>query len=358
MLDTGCLSSRAQVEPIDGKPLFVKLFLDKDVGLENPVIRKAVMGANNLLSAEKVASRFMGELQQCLQQCQEQAHDGGSSELAQIKERIKLRKHGPAVQMDVYHLSPGTRKKQYSVDMVPTIQISGRDEYYVPKPIKDAPGGQIAWRRSFSLKEKQRLVTIDKLNNGCRKQVLRVLKVIRNKESGLAPLTSYHLKTVLFRKSDELSNWKIDCLGRRLMDVIGQIEKELDRGIMPHYFLPGVNLLDGMGWMTIDNMRQRLKHLYSSEREMRKVIFVDSNVICGGGIYEESAAGESFRVYTNQASSDTSTLCINVCILLLGPIVACIVGILLMYITTAYILAAWRLSVEVAIAAARPSQLS
>ena len=237
MLDTECLSSRAQVEPIDGKPLFVKLFLDKDV--ENPLIRKAVIGANNL-SAEKVAYGFMGEMSRCLQQCQEQARrDWGSvDELMEINDRTRLRQHGPAVQMDVMPKGRPAKKPFYSVDMVPTIQISGRngeDEYYVPKPIKGER--EIAWRRSFSLKEKQYLATIDRWDNGCRKQVLRVLKVIRNREPGLAPLTSYHLKSVLFRKSDELSNRKIDYLGKRLMDVIGQIIKESDREIMPHYFL-------------------------------------------------------------------------------------------------------------------------
>ena len=292
MLDT-VMSLRAQVEPIDGKPGFVKLLLNKNVEPTNQLIQKAV-GKNNLLSADKLANRFMGELTRCLQQCQQQASCDDNStllsnqddkewvleQLQHINDRIKLRRHGPAIQMDIMHLSetPEAPKRLfYSVDMVPTIQISGingDNDYYVAKPIKGVSSCQIAWRRSFSLKEKDRLTTIDE-DNGCRKQILRVLKVIRNREAGLALLTSYHLKTILFRKTDELndsSQWRNDFLGQRLMDVIGQMQKELAAGIMSHYFLPKVNLLDGMREKTVVNMHQRLKHLRNSEKKMMKVL--------------------------------------------------------------------------------------
>jgi len=167
----------------------------------------------------------------------------------------------------------------YSVDMVPTIQVPSRDgaedEYYVAKPIKGATSTlRNAWRRSFSTKEKERLTNLDE-DNGCRKQVLRVLKVVRNREAGLALLTSYHLKTVLLRTTDELrdpAQWRNECLGERLMDVIGRMEAELGAGVMPHYFLPGVNLLDGMKDKAVDNMRLRLKNLKNSKRKMMKLL--------------------------------------------------------------------------------------
>jgi len=55
----------------------------------------------------------MGTLQQCLKQCQDEASgDAGElvdeqelwklEELRQISDRIKLRRHGPAIQMDVH----------------------------------------------------------------------------------------------------------------------------------------------------------------------------------------------------------------------------------------------------------------
>jgi len=285
------LSFCAKVEPT-GKPGYVKLLLAQNTDAQetNQLIQMAV-GKNNLLSAEKLANRFMGELKRCLQQCQQDAWNQDNllladddddarwklEQLRHIDDRTKLRRHGPAIQMDVSHLPLTPTKLFYSVDMVPTIQISGgngEDHYYVAKPIKRASGPQIAWRRSFSLQEKDRLTTLDQ-DQGCRKQVLRVLKVIRNREPGLKLLTSYHLKTVLFRKTDELSDpaqWRNECLGQRLMDVIAQIEKEMGRGTMPNYFLPDVNLLDGMKEKAVFNMRQRLKHLKNSERKMTKLL--------------------------------------------------------------------------------------
>jgi len=144
-------------------------------------------------------------------------------ELRNIKDRIKLRRHGPAVQMDVMEMSSGIilTKKLYSVDMVPTIQTEGadgEDEYYVAKPIKGrrarARASLNSWRQSFSLEEKALLSTLDK-DNGCRKQVLRILKVMRNRESWL---TSYHFKAALLYMAVELEDpedWRDEHIGRR-----------------------------------------------------------------------------------------------------------------------------------------------
>jgi len=249
----------------------------------------ADVSERNYLSAEKLANKFMSELARCLQQIQQEARDQGNrqgmgneamwklEQLRSINDRIKLRRHGPAVQMDIHHLLLTPERKFYSVDMVPTIQISGRNgenEYYVAKPIKGASNAQNAWRRSFSLHEKKRLVTLDQ-GNGCRKQILRILKVMRHRDTTLAPLTSYHLKTVMFRKTDELTDstlWRSECMGRRLMDVIAQMEKELDRGVMPHYFLSDANLLDGLGRDAVFNLQHRLKKLIHSKDKMMKLL--------------------------------------------------------------------------------------
>ena len=260
-----------------GKSGYVQLLMSPSNKRQeaNKLIRTSVDKDN--LSPKKLANKFFGELQEA---CSEDSEDDSSSssssssedDLRRIKDRITLHQHGPAVQMDV--MDPTATNKIYSVDMVPTIEISS-GELYVAKPIKGTcrPNLQIAWRRSFSVNEKERLATLDG-DNGCRKQVLRVLKVIRNREPGLALLTSYHLKTVLFRKIDEepYLSWRSECLGQRLMDVICQLEKELDKGDMPHYFLRGVNLLDGMNKAAVFNMRDRLKRLKNKEQEMMRLL--------------------------------------------------------------------------------------
>jgi len=270
---------------------------NSDVQKPNKLIRDIIRandrkGRNNLFSACELAGRFLGILQQCLAELQEEARKRDVSELSgeekwkleqlqHIRDRIRLRRHGPAIQMDVY-TDADRSSKLHSVDMVPTMQI-GEDKYYVPKPVKEkksaekqASGSRVQkeWRQSFSLKEKERLSTADR-ENGCRKQVLRVLKATRMHKPELAWLSSFHYKTALFRVMDQHTNdeaWKGEHLGERLMNVFEQIEMELGRGDMPNYFLPEVNLLDGVQEQTISNTRCRLQKLIGSKKNMRQLL--------------------------------------------------------------------------------------
>ena len=280
-----------------GKPGYVKLLLKAHAGEQqtNELIRKAV-DENNFLSADLLASKFMGELQQILLQCQKEARSDKTKltvtddqqdrewklkQLRNINGRIKLRRHGPAIQMDVMHDTPAKKKpskKFYSVDVVPTIQVLGidgeEDHYFVAKPVKGASKLQVEWRRSFSVQEKEHLATLDK-DSGCRKQLLRVLKVLRHRDGGLGVLSSYHLKTVIFRMTDKPGNpdkWKSECLGQRLMDVIEQMEKEAVEGVMPHYYIPDINLLDGKKPEAIVSLRNRLKNLRNKQGKMMKLL--------------------------------------------------------------------------------------
>jgi len=268
---------------------------------------KGSRSKSNFLNAGVLANKFLDTLQKCLNQIQNEAckcnvDDESSStsedeseddddvddddkdedeednkkwrlkQLQQISDRITLRRHGPAVQMDV-HTNRKKSKLFYSVDMVPTIQI-GKDDYYVAKPKKKRSGPQIEWRQSFSLEEKKRFLTLDK-DNGCRKQVLRILKVMRLHKPDLARLSSFHYKTVLLRVTEKLTDkkqWKDEHIGKRLMDVIGQLEAELSEGVMPNYFLPDFNLLSEMSEGTIDNMRRRMRNLRKSQKRMRELM--------------------------------------------------------------------------------------
>ena len=108
-----------QVEPTD-KPGYVKLLLYKDEQRQTNELIQMAAGKNNLLSADRLADGFMGRLKRCLQECQQDAccddnqvtadqddeSRWKSAQLRHINDRIKLRRHGPAIQMDVMHLTP------------------------------------------------------------------------------------------------------------------------------------------------------------------------------------------------------------------------------------------------------------
>ena len=96
-----------------------------------------------------------------------------------LRKSIKLRGHGPAVQMDVYRLLPGRNQAKffYSVDMVPSFHLPSHDKYFVAKPFPDEEVNKSEWRLSFSRKEKVYLDKIDD-NCQCQKMCMRILKVM------------------------------------------------------------------------------------------------------------------------------------------------------------------------------------
>jgi hypothetical protein len=219
---------------------------------------KGILG-DWFVDAQKVNNKFFGQIQKCI------------NESTVMKGKAKLINHGPATQMDVY-LESGVvfwGPKFYSVDIVPAFEVDGN--LYVAKPLKDKSIPAGIWRRSFSIEEKQKLESADRIN-GCRKQVFRILKVIRNREPGLSLLTSYHLKTALFREMDRNLSWTRSDVGKRLMGVLTELEQRLRAGSMPHYYIPEIDLLHGFPKATIDNMRDRITRLRTNRNQMMKIL--------------------------------------------------------------------------------------
>lgn len=258
MLIIDCRKKGLQVEKMPTKAGFARLKVEGQGAAGASAGSNALFGnfEGNYLNAQKSADKFFGQLQKCINNSQE------------LSAAVTLRRHGPAAQMDVSRRGAFF----YSVDVVPTYEVNG--ERYVAKPvIGDSMPDNLAWRRSFSIEEKEKILRADG-NNGCRKKVFRILKVIKNREPGLAPLTSYHLKTALFLEMDAVrNNWLEGELGQRLMGVLGQLEKHLTAGNLPHNFLgSAVNLLSSMSATTIGNLRDRIRRLRSSESEMMSIL--------------------------------------------------------------------------------------
>lgn len=263
MVIVDCRGSSVSVENLPGFPGFAKLRIVETASVEK---KRSVFGEveGGYLNAVKTASKFYGLMNSLIQSCPD------------LKENILVRNHGPAAQIDVCTTTTGGKREFfYSVDVVPTYETK-TGERYVAKPIKgETNPNQFAWRRSFSIEEKAKLVAADS-DNTCRKKVLRTLKVIRSREPCLVQLTSYHLKTALFHEMDKEKDWKEDMFGQRLMGVLLQLEKRLNEKNLPHYFLgKKVNLLQAMSDVSIGNMIGRLKSFRNSETKMKKVLAVN-----------------------------------------------------------------------------------
>lgn len=201
----------------------------------------------------KTIDIFFGELQKLI------------NESYQMKGKVKLRRHGPAVQMDV-HPDSGVLlwgPRLFSVDLVPAYEVGSA--LYVSKPLKGEVPIRMTWRRSFSVQEKQKL-------SGGAKYVLRALKVVRNRESGLAPLTSYHLKTALFYEMDSEHDWNDRALVLRFLGVLGQLERSLANENLPHYFIREINLLSSVSSSSMRNMCDRIERIRGNENKLMNIL--------------------------------------------------------------------------------------
>ena len=186
---------------------------------------------------------------------------------------LKIFAHGPAVQLDITDKDSG---KKLSADLVPSFQL-GPTEYFVAKTYtgKNSPAcdPQLLWRQSFSLKEKARLQEMDKEDHGCRHELLRIVKTMIRAEPTFAKLTSYHLKTVfLHYNSNPKLSWSADKLGERFIEYLEKLHAAVDSKVLDHFWVTGVNLLDNIPSITLENMADRLRRILDSDKERDKVL--------------------------------------------------------------------------------------
>ena len=215
----------------------------------------------NYLSSELVSGWFFSKLQKAV------------NDLRINDYEIKLRRHGPATQMDIYNLR--TSKLWYSVDVVPAYEIRGQ-EIYVAKPYKEVEDENevyTTWRRSFSLEEKAIMKSLDQ-GNKCRKMCIRMLKVIRERESTLRKLPSYFIKTTVLNmvKRETWKSWDHSQIGRRFVEILSNLKGYLESGNLPHRFLPRMNIMCDFDEPTRYNMASRIEKWLKSEKEMRKLL--------------------------------------------------------------------------------------
>lgn len=187
---------------------------------------------------------------------------------------LGVRYHGPASQIDIREKT--TNEILLSTDLVPCFQ-TGPDDYFVPKSytFKGFSHPELLWRQSFSLKEKAILQHMD-TDQGCRHELLRVVKTIVNKEerSSLRPFGSYHLKTAFMHYIKENPvNWDNNSLGRHFHGFLQRLQTSLAEKNLPHYWLPRVNLLEeDFSPVVIHQMENRLENILTSKAKLNQVL--------------------------------------------------------------------------------------
>ena len=178
----------------------------------------------------------------------------------EMSEVTKLRRSGPSVQMDTCRMNR-SGIVMYSVDVVLgyEILVGGQKCVFVAKPPK-TPGPQTskAWRKSSSLEEKALFHGMDR-DGGCRKMVLRILKIMLKRQTELEGLTSYNLKTALLHEVRNVSSWKQSKLVPRLIAVLHRLCRSLEDKTQSDYFVPDTNLLAKLSSAAMTAMGNRLR---------------------------------------------------------------------------------------------------
>ncbi|XP_067043837.1 cyclic GMP-AMP synthase-like receptor 1 isoform X2 [Acropora muricata] len=239
---------------------FTRVMIDR--GEERIWRRNNCVNARGMLNAAHVKSLFADLVRGAVQELRY----GGF---------VEVSSNGPAVTL---LLTNNRNGRKYSIDLTPVIkdktwpedadewksrsrggwpnqnlvrEICSDGCHLVPKPPKGssvpAHGKEFLWRYSFSSGEKKLLLKgAHGEPSSCRKQVLKILKVL-NEELQLHPLKSYHLKTMLFFESEanpHHSHWSFNRLGERFLGLLKRLENCLRQRNCPHYFMREFNVFE------------------------------------------------------------------------------------------------------------------
>lgn len=208
-----------------------------------------------------VRDKFHGELQRWLNR--RVAHNPA------LRGEIKIRYGGPAIRAVVYRYG----EEWFNVDLVPAYEVINGFErqLYVAKPRGD---DDTLWRHSLSVEEKNRLQNIDGPDNGCRKKVVRILKVVRDKEPGLDKMVSFYIKNLIIEMTDSKVprlDWSEKNFALRLRDVMIEMACRMDRGVLNHPCDDSMNILEDLSYPIRQNIATRLRRIVRSEIKAKKI---------------------------------------------------------------------------------------
>ncbi|KAM9313934.1 mitochondrial dynamics protein MID49 isoform 1-T1 [Pholidichthys leucotaenia] len=111
-----------------------------------------------------------------------------------------------------------------------------------------------AWHLSLYPWETQRLAQLDSVDDGCRRQTLKILKAACELNPALRPLKGALLANLILHLSDSEIDWSENSLDVRFQQCITELIGYLEQGALHSYFKPAVNLLSGLSEDQVDQM--------------------------------------------------------------------------------------------------------
>lgn len=195
--------------------------------------------------------------------------------------RVRTHKNGTAVEMIIRDTNRGG---SVTAQLVPCVKVendSGTIHYFVPCAFQECTKFElgsnaersILWRRTFSLREREMLSSLDSSGSTCRAECLKSLKFLFSSDRKLRVFSFYLLKTAFLHYRLGL-DWRSDKLGERFLGMLRYVQECVKRKDLPHYFVPSVNLVKGLSGSSLNSIETRLQQILTDEKQLFYAISV------------------------------------------------------------------------------------
>ncbi|NXA57895.1 MID49 protein, partial [Mohoua ochrocephala] len=140
---------------------------------------------------------------------------------------------------------------ELSITLFPVVEMEDKVLLAVPPE-----GGLVEnlWLESFYRAEVSRVKELDAGDSGARQLCLRILNGVCRSQRSLHKLGGSPVAHVVLHLSDAASDWAEESLADRFQQVLEELVAYLEKGVLPSYFNPKINLFSGLSEEEIDEM--------------------------------------------------------------------------------------------------------
>ncbi|NXT09471.1 MID49 protein, partial [Prunella fulvescens] len=137
-----------------------------------------------------------------------------------------------------------------SITLFPVVEMEGKVLLAVP------PEGLVEnlWLESFYRAEVSRVKELDAGDSGARQLCLRIMNGVCKSQPRLHKLRGSPVTHIILHLSDTASDWAEESLADRFQQVLEELVASLEKGVLPSYFNPKINLFSGLLEEEIDEM--------------------------------------------------------------------------------------------------------
>ncbi|NWV82058.1 MID49 protein, partial [Dasyornis broadbenti] len=151
----------------------------------------------------------------------------------------------PELKLEVKH-----DQVELSITLFPVVEMEDKVLLAVP------PEGLVEnlWLESFYRVEVSRVKELDAGDSGARQLCLRILNGVCRSQPSLHKLGGSPVTHIILHLSDTDSDWAEENLADRFQQVLEELVAYLEKGVLPSYFNPKINLFSGLLEEEIDEM--------------------------------------------------------------------------------------------------------